>query len=64
MANITSVPQATPRKPWSASPKDRIKSVSILVAAALVSFAVVAATPLKGKLAYFAVFFVAHFLFH
>ena len=59
MANITSVPQATPRKPWSASPKDRIKSVSILVAAALLSFAVVAATPLKGKLAYFAVFFVA-----
>jgi phosphate transport system permease protein len=59
MANITSVPQATPRKPWSASPKDRIKSASILVAAALVSFAVVAATPLKGKLAFFAVFFFA-----
>lgn len=57
-----------PQKPWKASPKERMLSASMLTAAVLTSYIVVAATPMKGKLAYFFVFFVAFtvydFFFH
>jgi phosphate transport system permease protein len=48
-----------PSKPWLATPKQRITTASIYIASALMSFLVVAATPMKGKLAYFVVFFFA-----
>ena len=54
----TSTPK--PRKPWAATPIDRAKSAALIFAAALISVGVVAATPLKGKLAYAFVFFVAY----
>ena len=60
MSNISPVPQATPRKSWSATPRDRLNTGLVLASAILLSFAVVAVTPLKGKLAYFAIFFLAY----
>lgn len=48
-----------PSKPWVATPKQRATTAAIYVASALISFALVAITPMKGKLAYFAVFFLA-----
>jgi len=53
--NTTSV---TPIKPWAATPRDRAMTASSVLLSALVTFAIVAATPMKGKLAYFFVFFV------
>jgi len=50
---------ARPTKPWTASPKDRLISTLILLASVAISALVVAVTPMKGKLAYFAIFFVS-----
>jgi len=55
----TSVVIPKPGKPWKATPKQRAITAGIYVAAALVSFIVVAVTPMKGKLAYFTMFFLA-----
>jgi phosphate transport system permease protein len=49
-----------PRKPWVASPKDRVESALVFVAAIVISFVVVAITAMKGKLAYVALFFIAY----
>jgi len=55
----TVIPTPKPGKPWVATPKQRLTTVAIYLAAAFVSFALVAVTPMKGKLAYFALFFFA-----
>ena len=47
-----------PMKPWAATPRDRLMSLSSVLLAALTTFVIVAATPRKGKLAYFFLFFV------
>ena len=60
MSTMTKPTVPAPRKPWAASPKDRGETAGILAAAILISWGLVAATPLKGKLAYAAVFFVAY----
>jgi len=60
MSTVEKVATPAPRKPWAASPKDRAKTAAIIVGAALISFVLVAITPLKGKLAYAAVFFLAY----
>jgi len=52
-----------PQKPWQASPTQRAISALVIVAAVASSYAIVALTPMKGKLAYFAVFFGAFILF-
>jgi phosphate transport system permease protein len=57
MSNVASPPK--PSTPWKATPKQRLTTAGIYVAAALVSYLVVAATPMKGKLAYFTLFFFA-----
>jgi len=57
MSTVIAPPK--PGKPWTATPKQRLITAGIYLAAALVSFGIVAATPMKGKLAYFAVFFLA-----
>ena len=49
-----------PTKPWKASKKDRLVDLSIFIASLLSSYAVVAITPMKGKLALFAVFFFVY----
>jgi len=48
-----------PTKPWAASPRDRVMTALSVVIAIVISFSVVAATPMKGKLAYTFVFFVS-----
>ncbi|QLL23362.1 phosphate ABC transporter permease PtsA [Actinobacteria bacterium IMCC25003] len=49
-------------RPWAATPKDRfITGLSVFISAAL-SVLIVAATPMKGKLAYFGLFFLAWFI--
>lgn len=57
MSTVIAAPK--PGKPWKATPRERSIKASIYVAAALVSFALVAVTPMKGKLAYFVIFFIA-----
>jgi len=48
-----------PSKPWVATPKQRLSTALIYIAAAAISFVLVQVTPMKGKLAYFAIFFLA-----
>jgi len=49
--------EVKPTKPWAATPVDRLRDVGILLGAILASYLFVAATPMKGKLAYFFTFF-------
>ncbi len=62
MSTIEKVTAPKPRKPWAATPLDRSKTAGIVIAAALVSFVLVAITPMKGKLAYAAIFFLAYLI--
>ena len=48
-----------PSKPWVATPKQRLATALIYIAAAAISFVLVQVTPMKGMLAYFAIFFFA-----
>ena len=57
MSNAIAPPK--PGKPWLATPKQRLTTVAIYVAAVLTSYLVVEVSALKGKLAYFVVFFFA-----
>jgi phosphate transport system permease protein len=49
-----------PTKPWKASTRDRLVDFSIFLASLLGSYAVVAMSAMKGKLALFAVFFLVY----
>lgn len=49
-----------PTAPWKATKRDRIRDGLIFLATALFTYLLVAATPLKGKLAYFIVFFISY----
>lgn len=62
MSAVQKVDSPKPQKPWAATPLDRTKNVGVLAAAALVALGVLASTPLKGKLAYVVVFFVAYLI--
>jgi phosphate transport system permease protein len=57
MSTVIAPPK--PGKPWVATPKQRLITAGIYLAAAFVSFAIVAVTPMKGKLSYFTLFFIA-----
>ena len=48
-----------PTRPWVASKKDRLRDALILVGSLLFTYFLVEVTPLKGKLAYFIVFFLS-----
>jgi phosphate transport system permease protein len=48
-----------PIKPWAATPRDRAMTTASVIAAVLTTFTIVAATPMKGKIAYFFVFFIS-----
>jgi phosphate transport system permease protein len=52
-----------PGKPWKPTPQARVREASILAAALVFTIALVAFTPLKGKLAYFFTFFICYALF-
>ena len=51
-----------PTKPWKASTKDRLVDTSIFLGSLLASYVIVDVTPMKGKLALFAVFFFVYML--
>ena len=51
---------AVPTKPWAKSPQDRILGLTFFLAAILFSYFFVAATEMKGTLAYAFIFFVAY----
>jgi len=52
--------EVKPQKPWAKRPADRVRELSIVLAAVAFSLAFVAATELKGKLAYALIFFIAY----
>ncbi len=60
MSTVIATPK--PGKPWTATPQQRLITASIYLGAVLVSFTLVAITPMKGKLAYFVVFFFSSLL--
>lgn len=49
-----------PTKPWKASKKDRLIDSSIFAGSLLTSYLIVELTPMKGKLALFAMFFLVY----
>jgi len=59
MSNTTTV---IPTTPWKASRRERALDTLVFFAALFVSFTLVAVTPLKGKLAYLVIFFLAYAL--
>ena len=58
---MTTIP--TPRKPWAATPRDRIRDLAILIGALVFTYYFVEVTPMNGKLAYFSVFFLVYATF-
>ena len=52
--------EVKPIAPWKASPKDRLRDGAILLGSLLTTFIIVEITPLKGKLAYFVLFFLVY----
>jgi phosphate transport system permease protein len=50
----------TPIKPWAKSSKDRVLDFSFILLAIVISYAIVAVTPMKGKLAYSVIFIIAY----
>jgi phosphate transport system permease protein len=51
-----------PTKPWKASKRDRLIDFSIFAGSLLTSYLIVELTPMKGKLALFAMFFLVYML--
>ncbi len=51
-----------PKKPWAKSPGDRVRDIAFVLISIMSSYVVVAATPMKGKLAYAVVLFVTYAL--
>ncbi len=47
-----------PSKPWEVKPSDRFKTLTLLLVAAVATWALVAITPMKGKLALFITYFI------
>ena len=59
MSVITTTKPAIPKpeKPWRQTPAQRLITLGIFALAGAASYFIVAVTPVKGKLAYVAVFF-------
>ena len=55
---INSKVAVKPGKPWAATPRERALDLGAILLAAVGSFALVALSELKGKLAYAGVFFL------
>lgn len=53
---------AVPTKPWAKSPRDRVRDIAFILISIVSSYVVVAATAMKGKLAYAFVLFVSYAL--
>ncbi len=59
---MTTLTTVKPQKPWAKSPREKMIAAGIVVLAILGTYALVAATPMKGKLAYFSCFFFVYVL--
>ncbi len=57
---MSTVITAVPTKPWKASKRERGLDIAVFLVSIMSSYGVVALTPLKGKLAYFVIFFIAY----
>jgi phosphate transport system permease protein len=57
---MTTVSAPAPTRPWRASPKDRLRDIALFLIAIAGTYVLVAATPMKGKLAYFGLFFLLY----
>jgi phosphate transport system permease protein len=55
---MTTVSAPSPTRPWEASPKDRLRDGVLFALSIGLTYAVVSLTAMKGKLAYFALFFI------
>ena len=63
MTTTVSTPSSVipePRRPWLATPRQRAEVLAVIFIAALVDIALVAATPLKGKLAYVGLYLIIY----
>jgi len=58
MTTITNLNSVKPTKPWKVTKRQLIPSLTLLLAAAIATYVVVAVTPMKGKLAYALLFFI------
>ena len=54
--------EVKPTKPWAASRADHLRNLSIFLGSITASYLFVAATPMKGKLAYFFTFFLFYMI--
>ncbi|MEI8067049.1 MAG: phosphate ABC transporter permease PstA [Actinomycetes bacterium] len=54
----TTISSVQPQKPWKATPAEIMPTILLLIGSMVATFAIVALTPMKGKLAYFFLFFV------
>jgi phosphate transport system permease protein len=52
--------EATPQSPWKASKRDQLREVGLFLFAIALTYLLVAVTELKGKLAYFLLFFLIY----
>ena len=65
MTTTTAAKASIPKrgKPWRATPTQRLLTMGLFVASALISKILVAITPLSGNLAYISVFFISYITF-
>ena len=61
--STTDIKIPAPGKPWQASRSDKLKSFLTVISAGIFTFILVNVTPLKGKLAYFILFFISVIVF-
>lgn len=57
--STTTISKIAPTQPWKRTPKEQSFIAINLAGAALISFVLVLVTPMKGKLAYLALFFIS-----
>lgn len=62
MSTLALIENPKPGKPWKATPRQRATTFSFFALSVIASIVIVAVTPLKGKLAYIAVFFISFIL--
>ena len=59
---MTTISAPAPTRPWKASPKDRLRDAALFLIAIVGTYVVVGVTPMKGKLAYFGLFFIFYMI--
>ena len=57
---MTTISAPTPTRPWRPSTKDKLRDLIFFLLSIVVTYVIVAITPMKGKLAYFILFFLLY----